>query len=49
MINLFKKQPESIDSLITILLSEIDELAILIEDLRKDLNDLTDFVEEHLD
>jgi hypothetical protein len=49
MRNPVKKEPESIDSLITILLSEIDELTILIEELRKDLNDLTDFVEEHLD
>ncbi len=49
MRNPFKKEPESIDSLITILLSEIDELSILIEELRKDLDDLTDFVEERLD
>ena len=45
----FKKQPRSIDSLVTILLSEIDELAILIEEIRKDLEELTDFVEDNLD
>jgi NTP pyrophosphatase (non-canonical NTP hydrolase) len=51
MHNIFKKQikTETIDSLVAILLSEIDELAILIEELRKDLDDLTDFVEDNLD
>ena len=45
----FKKQPRSIDSLVAILLSEIDELAMLIEEIRKDLEELTDFVEDNLD
>ncbi len=51
MHNIFKKQikTETIDSLVAILLSEIDELAILIEELRKDLDDITDFVEDNLD
>ena len=49
MRNPFKKEPESIDTLISMLLSEIDEISILIEELRKDLEDLTDFVEERLD
>jgi hypothetical protein len=47
----FKKRikTETLDSLINILLSEIDEITILIEELRKDLEDLTDFVEDNLD
>jgi NTP pyrophosphatase (non-canonical NTP hydrolase) len=51
MRNPFKKQikTETLDSLIAILLSEIDEIAILVDELRKDLEDLTDFVEDHLD
>jgi archaellum component FlaC len=51
MLNPFKKQikTETLDSLINILLSEIDEITILVEELRKDLEDLTDFVEDHLD
>jgi hypothetical protein len=49
MRNPFKKEPESIDTLISMLLSEIDEISILIEELRKDLDDLVDFVEDNLD
>jgi NTP pyrophosphatase (non-canonical NTP hydrolase) len=51
MFNPFKKRikTETLDSLINILLSEIDEIAELIEELRRDLEDLTDFVEERLD
>ena len=49
MHNPFKRKSDGLDTLISMLLSEIDELAILIEELRKDLDDLTDFVEEHLD
>jgi hypothetical protein len=49
MHNPFKKKPDEFDSLVSILLSEIDELVILIEEIRKDLDDLTDFVEERLD
>jgi NTP pyrophosphatase (non-canonical NTP hydrolase) len=49
MRNPFKKERRSVDSLVAILLSEIDELAILIEEIRKDLEELTDFVEDNLD
>jgi NTP pyrophosphatase (non-canonical NTP hydrolase) len=49
MHNPFKRKPDEFDSLVSILLSEIDELVILIEELRKDLEDLTDFVEDNLD
>jgi hypothetical protein len=35
--------------LIGILILEIDEITELIEELRKDLDDLTDFVEDRLD
>jgi|APGre2960657404_1045060.scaffolds.fasta_scaffold15137_4 hypothetical protein len=49
MHNPFKRKPDEFDSLVSILLSEIDELVILIEEIRKDLDDLTDFVEERLD
>lgn len=49
MWNPFKKEKQSLESLISILLSEIDEIAVLIEELRKDLEDLTDFVEDNLD
>lgn len=51
MFNPFKKRikTETLDSLINILLSEIDEISELIEELRRDLEDLTDFVEERLD
>lgn len=45
----FRKKTQTLESLISILLSEIDEIDILIEELRKDLQDLTDFVEENLD
>jgi NTP pyrophosphatase (non-canonical NTP hydrolase) len=47
--NPFKRKSVSIDSLISLLMSEIDELAVMIEELRKDLQDLTDFVEDNLD
>jgi len=49
MRNPFRKKTQTLESLISILLSEIDEIDILIEELRKDLQDLTDFVEENLD
>lgn len=49
MHNPFKRKSDGLDTLISMLLSEIDELAILIEELRKDLDDLTDFVEDNLD
>ena len=51
MRNPFKKRikTETLDSLINILLSEIDEISEMIEELRRDLEDLTDFVEERLD
>ena len=49
MRNPFRKRTQTLESLISILLTEIDEIAILIEELRKDLEDLTDFTEEHLD
>jgi hypothetical protein len=49
MWNPFKKEPESLEILISMLLAEIDEISVLIEELRKDLEDLTDFVEDNLD
>jgi len=49
MRNPFRKRTQTLESLISILLTEIDEIADLIEQLRKDLEDLTDFVEENLD
>ena len=51
MRNPFKKQikTETLDSLIGILILEIDEITEIIEELRKDLENLTDFVEDHLD
>ena len=49
MRNPFRKKTQTLESLISILLSEIDEIDILIQELRKDLQDLTDFVEENLD
>lgn len=49
MHNPFKRKSDGLDALISVLLSEIDELSILIEELRKDLDDLTDFVEDNLD
>ena len=49
MRNPFRKRTQTLESLISILLTEIDEIAILIEELRKVLEDLTDFVEDTLD
>ena len=49
MRNPFRKRTQTLESLISILLTEIDEIEILIEDIRKDLQDLTDFVEDNLD
>jgi NTP pyrophosphatase (non-canonical NTP hydrolase) len=49
MRNPFRKRTETLESLISILLTEIDEISVLIEELRKDLQDLTDFVEDNLD
>lgn len=49
MRNPFRKRTQTLESLISVLLTEIDEIAVLIEELRKDLEDLTDFTEEHLD
>jgi prefoldin subunit 5 len=49
MRNPFRKKTQTLESLISILLSEIDEIDILIQELRKDLQDLTDFVEDNLD
>lgn len=51
MRNPFRKNlsPKTLDSLIAMLVIEIDELSVMIEELRKDLEDLTDFVEDNLD
>jgi hypothetical protein len=49
MRNPFKRKSVPIDSLLAVLFVEIDELAVMIEELRKDLQDLTDFVEDNLD
>lgn len=49
MRNPFKRKSVPIDSLLSLLFAEIDELAVMIEELRKDLQDLTDFVEDNLD
>jgi hypothetical protein len=49
MRNPFRKRTETLESLISILLTEIEEIDVLIQELRKDLQDLTDFVEDNLD
>lgn len=50
MRNPFKKQDQlDIDTLIFMLMDEIDILIDKIKDIREDLEDLTDFVEERLD
>ena len=49
MRNPFKKKPTPTSELISILFVAIDELSISIEELRADLDDLTDFVEDNLD
>jgi NTP pyrophosphatase (non-canonical NTP hydrolase) len=49
MRNPFKRKAVPIDNLLSLLFAEIDELAVMIEELRKDLQDLTDFVEDNLD
>jgi prefoldin subunit 5 len=49
MRNPFRKRTQTLESLISILLTEIDEIDILMQELRKDLQDLTDFVEDNLD
>jgi hypothetical protein len=49
MHNPFRKNPPVIDDLISILFIAIDELSFSIEELKADVADLTDFVEENLD
>jgi hypothetical protein len=49
MHNPFRKNPPVIDDLISILFVAIDELSTSIQELKAEVDDLTDFVEDNLD